>query len=66
MSRWPLGQDRHGRGIRTHTRKADHYLGNIMDPLGLDSAVRVSLCHDNTQTEVAHFLTALREIIEVA
>lgn len=54
------------RGIRTHTRKADHYSGNILDPLGMESAVRVSLCHYNTQSEVAQFLSALRETIEAA
>ncbi|MEL7542247.1 MAG: aminotransferase class V-fold PLP-dependent enzyme, partial [Pseudomonadota bacterium] len=52
------------RGIRTHTRKADHYSGNVLKPLGLDGAVRVSLCHYNTVSEVAAFLTAMREIIE--
>ncbi len=53
------------RGIRTHTRKADHYSGNVLSPLGLDAAVRVSMCHYNTETEVAQFLTAMREIVEV-
>lgn len=52
------------RGIRTHTRKADHYSGNILDPLGLPSCVRVSMCHYNTEAEVARFLTAMREIAE--
>lgn len=52
------------RGIRTHTRKADHYSGNILDPLGLPDAVRVSMCHYNTETEVAQFLQAMREITE--
>ncbi|WP_095597070.1 aminotransferase class V-fold PLP-dependent enzyme [Actibacterium pelagium] len=52
------------RGIRTHTRKADHYSGNILDPLGITSAVRVSLCHYNSQAEVAQFLQAIREIAE--
>ena len=52
------------RGIRTHTRKADHYSGNVLSPLGLDAAVRVSMCHYNTETEVAQFLTAMREIVE--
>ncbi|MGB1033546.1 MAG: aminotransferase class V-fold PLP-dependent enzyme [Paracoccaceae bacterium] len=52
------------RGIRTHTRKADHYSGNILSPLGLNSAVRVSLCHYNSLDEVAAFLTAMREIID--
>jgi selenocysteine lyase/cysteine desulfurase len=26
--------------------------------------VRVSMCHYNTETEVAQFLTAMREIVE--
>lgn len=46
-------------GIRTHTRKADHYSGNVLDPLGLGSAVRVSFCHYNTRAEVAALLSAL-------
>lgn len=54
------------RGIRTHTRKADHYSGNILDPLGFDGAVRVSMCHYNTEAEVAKFLHAMREITEAA
>ena len=49
-------------GIRVHTRKADHYSGNILAPLGLPAAVRVSLCHYNTQQEVAQFLAAMAEI----
>ncbi|PWK62514.1 aminotransferase class V-fold PLP-dependent enzyme [Roseicyclus mahoneyensis] len=52
------------RGIRTHTRKADHYSGNVLTPLGLEGAVRVSMCHYNTQAEVAQFLQAMREITE--
>lgn len=51
------------RGIRTHTRKADHYSGNILDPLGLAAAVRVSLCHYNSFDEVSMFLTAMQEIV---
>ena len=49
-------------GIRTHTRKADHYSGNILDPLGLSSCVRVSMCHYNSEREVATFLNAMNEI----
>jgi selenocysteine lyase/cysteine desulfurase len=49
-------------GVRTHTRKADHYSGNILDPLGREDCVRVSLCHYNTEAEIAQFLTAMREI----
>jgi cysteine desulfurase / selenocysteine lyase len=52
------------RGIRVHIRKADHYSGNILDPLGLPSCVRVSLCHYNTEREVAQFLTAMQDIVD--
>ena len=51
------------RGIRTHTRKADHYSGNILTPLGQAAAVRVSLCHYNTLDEVRQFLAAMQEIL---
>ncbi|MBD3665724.1 aminotransferase class V-fold PLP-dependent enzyme [Sulfitobacter sp. TSTF-M16] len=54
------------RGIRTHTRKADHYSGNILDPLGLPSAVRVSMCHYNSLGEVSAFLAAMREIVDAS
>ncbi len=50
------------KGIRTHVRKADHYSGNILDPLGLDSCVRVSMCHYNSVDEVKQFLVALNEL----
>ena len=49
-------------GIRTHTRKADHYSGNVLDPLGLTDCIRISLCHYNTEQEVAQLLAALKEI----
>ena len=49
------------RGIRTHTRKADHYSGNVLSPLGLKDCVRVSFSHYNSPAEVAQFLTALNE-----
>lgn len=50
-------------GIRTHVRKADHYSGNILTPLGLPSCVRVSLCHYNSEQEVSQFLAAVAEIV---
>ncbi len=50
-----LSQD----GIRVHVRKADHYSGNILNPLGLDACVRVSMCHYNTQDEVVRFLQSM-------
>lgn len=49
-------------GVRTHLRKADHYSGNILDPLGLDSCVRVSTCHYNSVDEVTRFLAVINEI----
>ena len=49
-------------GIRTHTRKADHYSGNVLTPLGLTDCIRISLCHYNTEAEVAQLLAAIREM----
>ena len=49
-------------GIRTHLRKADHYSGNILNPLGIDSCVRVSMCHYNSIAEVAQFLGVMKSI----
>ncbi len=48
-------------GIRTHTRKADHYSGNILTPLGQDACIRVSVCHYNTRAEVSKLLSVLAE-----
>ncbi|MCF3595613.1 aminotransferase class V-fold PLP-dependent enzyme [Rhodobacteraceae bacterium LMO-12] len=50
-------------GIRTHVRKADHYSGNVLDPLGLDGCIRVSLCHYNSRAEVARFLAVMKEMV---
>ena len=49
-------------GVRTHLRKADHYSGNVLDPLGLDGCVRVSMCHYNSEAEVAQFLAVMKTI----
>ncbi len=49
-------------GIRTHTRKADHYSANILEPLGMETCVRVSLCHYNNRDEVARFLSVMQEL----
>ncbi len=51
-------------GIRTHIRKADHYSGNVLTPLGLSDCIRISLCHYNTEQEVAQLLTVLNEIAD--
>lgn len=55
-----------GQGIRVHIRKDDHYCGNVLHPLGLESCIRVSLCHYNTRAEVARFLTAMNEAAALA
>lgn len=49
-------------GIRTHIRRADHYSGNILEPLGRDACIRVSLCHYNSEAEVTQFLAVMRDI----
>ena len=49
-------------GIRTHIRKADHYSGNVLEPLGLTDCIRISMCHYNTEAEVARLLTAVRDM----
>ena len=51
------------RGIRTHVRKADYFSGNILEPLGLPTCIRVSMCHYNTADEVLTFLRELESII---
>ncbi|MEZ5812877.1 MAG: aminotransferase class V-fold PLP-dependent enzyme [Rhizobiaceae bacterium] len=53
-----------GQGIRAHVRRNDHYSGNVLDPLGLDACVRVSICHYNTVAEVARFLAATELAVE--
>ena len=49
-------------GIRTHTRKADHYSGNVLDPLELSDCVRISMCHYNTEAEVSSLLATVKEL----
>jgi len=50
-------------GIRVHVRKDDHYSGTVLKPLGLTACVRVSMCHYNTEHEVAQFLAAMQGIV---
>ncbi|TCO72830.1 aminotransferase class V-fold PLP-dependent enzyme [Rhodovulum euryhalinum] len=49
-------------GIRVHTRKADHYSGNVLVPLGMADCVRLSFCHYNTEAEVARFLSVMQAL----
>jgi len=51
------------KGIRVHARKDDHFSGNILIPLKMNGCVRVSMCHYNTEQEVAQFLSAMQDII---
>lgn len=49
--------------IRVHARKNDHFSGNILKPLQMEDCVRVSMCHYNTEEEVAQFLDAMHAIV---
>ncbi|TCM88118.1 aminotransferase class V-fold PLP-dependent enzyme [Rhodovulum steppense] len=49
-------------GIRVHTRKADHYSGNVLVPLGMTDCVRLSFSHYNTEAEVARFLSVMQAL----
>jgi len=50
-------------GVRTHVRKNDYFSGNILTPLGLETCVRVSMCHYNSVDEVKLFLQLIESII---
>lgn len=70
VSFWVEGHDSAGivsalaqMGVRVHTRKNDHYSGNILSPMGLDSCIRVSACHYNTTGEIVRFLGALTTVL---
>jgi len=54
------------KGIRTHARKDDYFSGNVLVPLNLTDCVRVSMCHYNTEVEVAEFLAAMKDIVRRA
>lgn len=56
--------DLNARGIRTHVRKADYFSGNILEPLGRPTCIRVSMCHYNTDQEVLTFLRELEAIVK--
>jgi len=49
-------------GIRTHTRKADHYSSNVLNPLGLADCIRISICHYNIEQEVAQLLAVVNNL----
>jgi len=46
-----------------HIRKADHFSGNVLRPLGFPDCVRISFCHYNTEGEIARLLAAMEEAI---
>jgi selenocysteine lyase/cysteine desulfurase len=52
------------KGIRTHVRKADYFSGNILEPLGRPTCIRVSMCHYNTREEVLTFLREIETIVK--
>ncbi len=49
-------------GIRTHVRKNDYFSGNVLNPLGMETCVRVSMCHYNSTDEILKFLRVIGEI----
>ena len=49
-------------GIRTHIRKDDHYSGNVLGPLGLSDCIRISMCHYNTEAEIAKLLALVNDM----
>ena len=51
-------------GIRVHIRNNDYYSGAVLGPLGLESCVRVSLCHYNSLDEVKLFLLEINKLIK--
>ena len=55
--------DLNAKGIRTHVRKADYFSGNILQPLGRPTCIRVSMCHYNSADEVLCFLREIEAII---
>ena len=50
-------------GVCTHVRKNDYFSGNILTPLGMETCVRVSMCHYNSADEVEKFLRLMESII---
>lgn len=49
-------------GIRVHLRTNDRYSGNVLNPIGLESCIRISIGHYNTADEVVYFLKAMDSI----
>ena len=56
--------DLNAKGVRTHVRKADYFSGNILEPLGRPTCIRVSMAHYNTDREVLTFLHELETIVK--
>lgn len=50
-------------GVRTHVRRADYYSSNVLAPLGLESCIRVSMCHYNAPDEVLKFLQSMEKLL---
>lgn len=49
-------------GVRTHVRKNDYFSGNVLTPLGMETCIRVSMCHYNSPDEVKTFLELMESI----
>ena len=49
-------------GIRTHARKRDYYSATVLEPLDIESCVRVSAGHYNSAAEVDAFLSIVAKL----
>lgn len=52
------------RGVVVHERMRDAFCRNILEALGAEDAVRVSLAHYNSPDEVDQFLDAYRNVVQ--
>ena len=51
------------KGIRTHVRRNDYFSGSILEPLGLETCIRISMAHYNTGNEVLKLLNEVNQIV---
>ncbi|MGB5755276.1 MAG: aminotransferase class V-fold PLP-dependent enzyme [Acidimicrobiales bacterium] len=49
-------------GVRTHARTADYYSAGVLQPLGIDSCVRASAAHYNSEAEVEQLLATVNRL----
>lgn len=50
-------------GVRAHVRKSDYLSAAVLEPLGVESCVRASVCHYNSVAEVERMLTTINRLV---